>query len=269
MKRIKKFLTALVERRIAAEVEQRIATSTNLTSITQFSDEDIFIAAYPKSGNTWFQNLITGIYFGVDPELAPDTLIQELVPDVHFKNYYRRFLTPMFFKTHFLPRPEYKRVVYLVRDGRDVMVSYYYYLVAIGNTEVDFMAMVRSGDLFPSRWHEHVQAWQANPYNAEKIIIKYEDLKRDPLTELTRFCEFAGIQREQIFLQRIVDQTAFVKMQAKEKEGRMFRANQAWPQNKSFFRRGVVGSFRDEMPSDVLEVFLQDAGTTLRGLGYA
>ena len=95
-------------------VDHQIALRTDLMPITQFSDMDIFIAGYPKSGNTWLQNLITGIYFGVDPDLAPDTLIQELVPDIHFKKYYRRLKTPMFFKTHYLPRPEYKRVIYLV-----------------------------------------------------------------------------------------------------------------------------------------------------------
>ena len=262
MKRLRRFFTGLVDRRISLQ--------TGLTPITQFSDKDIFIAGYPKSGNTWFQNLITGIYFGVDPDLAPDTLIQELVPDIHFKKYYRRLKTPMFFKTHDLPRPEYKRVIYLVRDGRDVMVSYYHHQMAVRNGEVDFMAMVCEGEgLFPGKWHEHVRAWAANPYDAEKIVIKYEDLQEDPLTHLTRFCDYAHIDRDQAFLQRVIDQTEFTKMQAKEKEGRISSANKTWPPDKHFFRRGVVESYRDEMPSDVLAAFLQDAGTLLGELGYA
>ncbi len=262
MKNLGRFITGFVDRQIALQ--------TDLIPITQFLDMDIFIAGYPKSGNTWLQNLITGIYFGVDPDLAPDTLIQELVPDIHFKKYYRRLKTPMFFKTHYLPRPEYKRVIYLVRDGRDVMVSYYHHQMAIRNGEVDFMAMVCDGeDLFPGKWHEHVQAWNANPYGAEKIVIKYEDLKEDALTQLTRFCDFAHIERDQTFLQRVIDQTEFTKMQAKEKEGRISSANKIWPPDRHFFRRGVVESYRDEMSSDVLDAFLQDAGAMLRELGYA
>jgi hypothetical protein len=292
MKRLRKFIASLVERRSVLQTDpvpitqssdlalqtnpvpmtqsgSDIALLTDLTPITQFSDMDIFIAGYPKSGNTWFQNLITGIYFGVNPELAPDTLIQELVPDVHFKKYYRRFKTPMFFKTHDLPRPEYKRVIYLVRDGRDVMVSYNHYRIAIMNEKVDFMAMVRDGEgLFPGKWHEHVQAWDANPYQAEKIVIKYEDLKQDPLTVLTQFCDFAQIERDQTFLRQVIDQTEFAKLQAKERDGRIFFANQIWPTNKNFFRRGIVGSYKDEMPQDVLEVFLQDASPMLSQMGY-
>lgn len=247
-----------------------IALQMELMPITKFSDKDIFVVGYPKSGNTWFQNLITGTYFGIDPELAPDTLIQELVPDIHFKEYYRRLKTPMFFKTHDLPKPEYKRVIYLVRDGRDVMVSYYHYQTAITNEKIDFMAMVRDGEgLFPGKWHEHVQAWDTNPYQAEKMIIKYEDLKQDPFTVLTQFCAFAQIERDQAFLRHVIDQTEFAKLQAKERDGRMFFANEVWPKNQRFFRRGIVGSYKDEMPPDVLEVFLQDANPMLKQMGYA
>jgi hypothetical protein len=142
--------------------------------------------------------------------------------------------------------------------------------MAVRNGEVDFMAMVCEGEgLFPGKWHEHVQAWVANPYDAEKIVIKYEHLKEDPLTELARLCDFAHIDRDQAFLQRVIDQTEFTKMQAKEKEGRISSANKTWPADKHFFRRGVVESYRDEMPSDVLAAFLRDAGTLLRELGYA
>ena len=156
MKILGNFLTSLVDRRIASQ--------TGLTPISRFSDEDIFIVGYPRSGNTWFQHLVTGIYFGVDLDVGPVDLVPELVPDVHFKNYYWRIKTPMFFKTHHLPRPEYKRVVYLVRDGRDVMVSYYHYQAKMMNARIDFLEMVRDGGgLFPGKWHEHVQAWAANP----------------------------------------------------------------------------------------------------------
>ena len=96
---------------------------------------DVFIVAYPKSGITWLQNMVAATLYGLDPQRAPDSLVQELVPDVHYKQLYKRFRTPMVFKTHHLPRPEYRRVVYLLRDGRDVMVSYWHHLEALDNGE--------------------------------------------------------------------------------------------------------------------------------------
>src|SRR5262249_29872529 len=154
--------------------------------------EDIFIVGYPKSGNTWMQNLVAGLVFGVDPHLAPDSLVNELVPDVHDRSFYRRYTTPTFFKSHHLPQPEDRRVVYLVRDGRDAMVSYFHYLRALNGAEPDFLKMVALGEgLFPCRWHEHVEAWMKNPYGARMITIRYESLKDDLVKELRKFCQFA------------------------------------------------------------------------------
>jgi hypothetical protein len=39
--------------------------------------------------------------------------------------------------------------------------------------------------------------------------------------------------------------------------------------DRPFMRRGEVGSHRDELPPEVLEVFERTAGPTLRRLGYA
>ena len=42
----------------------------------------------------------------------------------------------------------------------------------------------------------------------------------------------------------------------------------SWPKDQFFVRRGKIGSHTDEMPSDVLDAFLQDAGPTLAKCGY-
>src|SRR5687768_13824154 len=104
-------------------------SAEKLTPIKETKAEDVFIVGYPKSGNTWLQNLAGAVVYGVLPEFAPPALMHlELVPDVHQKQFYKRYSTPMFFKSHHLPRPEYRKVVYVLRDGRDVMVSYFQFL---------------------------------------------------------------------------------------------------------------------------------------------
>ena len=89
---------------------KEVAGATELRRITDSDPEDIFVVGYPKSGNTWIQYLLAGMIFGIDARLAPDSLIQDLVPDVHFKEFYRHYLTPTFFKTHDLPQPHHRRV---------------------------------------------------------------------------------------------------------------------------------------------------------------
>lgn len=260
------YIDRIIKQRRALRIDKEIRRAADLTPVTEFAAEDIFIVGYPKSGNTWFRYLVTGVFYGVDPEYAPHTLVNSLIPNMHVKQYYQRFQTPMFFKSHFLPRPDFRRVVYLLRDGRDAMVSYYHHQAKLNRMDIDFLSMVRNGEgLFPCKWHEHVESWLSNPFEAEMIVITYEDLKKDTVHELRRFCEFAGIERDDLLLNSAADKTALEKMRRKEEKEVW---NPQWSRNQHFVRRGQVGSYKDEMPADVLDAFLDEAGDTLQKHGY-
>ena len=194
----------LAKRFMNDKLELKVRGATGLVPISQFNEEDVFIVGYPRSGHTWFQNIVVSLIYGLDPKHTPDSLVQDLVPDVHYKRYYKRYGTPMFFKSHHLPVSQYRRVVYLLRDGRDVMVSYWHYLSAIQHKNIDFLEMIQSGyGLFPCKWHEHVDTWLSNPYSTAMMVIKYEDLKRNAARELSRVCVFMGIEREESLLQQV------------------------------------------------------------------
>jgi hypothetical protein len=235
--------------------------------ITESVAEDIFVVGYPKSGNTWFQNLIAGLVYGVDARWSPPTLANDLVPDVA-NAIYRRYATPTYFKSHALPLPHYQRVIYLLRDGRDAMVSYWHFLQGLHRSELDFKALVETGlELVPCKWHEHVEAWQSNPYDADLLVIRYEDLVQQAVVELERFCRFAGISREPGFLRSMAEAASFKNLRAKEARLGMGQPDR-WPADRFFFRRGEIGSYKDEMPRQVLEAFLKDAAPTLERCGY-
>ena len=142
-----------------------------------------------------------------------------------------RYLTPTFFKTHELPRPQQRRVVYLIRDGRDAMVSYFHHLNALGKS-LDFFEIVTTGvGAFPCRWHEHVEAWTANPYSAQMITISYEMLKRDTVAALERICDFAGLERDRTTLEIVVRNSTFEIL--REKEKKFGWAGSGWPKEQS------------------------------------
>jgi len=264
-------LTAPVRKIVSKKIDQRIRRFTETLPISEVSERDIFIVGYPKSGNTWFQNIFAGLIYGVNPELTPDQVVQDLVPDVHYKRYYRRYSDSMFFKSHFRPRPDYRKVIYIVRDGRDVMVSYFHYLKTLKekqgfNISFEQLLLDREGLFQKCLWHEHVEAWLANPHHSEILIVKYEDMLENFVEELKRICEFVNLEIPESYLEELQQRTTFNRMRSKEIKFGL--NNPAWPKEKLFTRRGKAGSYKDEMPEKIQEHFLQISSDALLKLNY-
>jgi len=127
--------------------------------------------------------------------------------------------------------------------------------------------MVRDGrGLAYGPWHEHVRQWTANPYGADFMVVRYEDLLDDATRELRRFCEFAGIARDDALLHQVALGASFEIMQGKE--ATLGWEDESWPRDKPFVRRGEVGSFVDEMADELLVEFERQAAPMLRAWGY-
>jgi|ERR1017187_1626423 hypothetical protein len=243
------------------------ATPEGFVPMGSYQPDDLFIIGFPKSGHTWTQNLIAEALYGFSAETTPDKLIQDLVPDIHYRKYYKRYHSPMFFKAHALPAPEFRRVIYLLRDGRDAIVSYLHHLEAIERRNMDFLHLVKTGEgLFPCKWHEHVGRWQANPFQASMLVVRYENLIQDTVQQLGRMLSFAGIERSSAQLEAAVRRSSFSSMQEREKQSGL--ENSQWPKDRLFVRRGKVGSFQDEMPTEVQQAFLLEAAPMMNQLGY-
>ena len=78
----------------------------------------------------------------------------------------------------------FRRVIYVVRDGRDVMYSYYRFRHGLGqNLALNFSQFIEpSRKHYPGpRWHEHVEGWleRGEAEEVELLLVKYEDLHRN------------------------------------------------------------------------------------------
>ena len=238
----------------------------NLEPIENTLAHDVFIAGYPKSGNTWMQNLIAGLIYGLEPSYAQDSLIQDLVPDVHAKKYYKRYSEITFFKSHNLPSPNMKKVIHLVRDGRDAIASYYSYYNKLGR-KCSFEDLIIDGNhLSYSKWHEHTKAWINNPYDAEILILKYEDLIENPYLQLKRVLNFIGLERPNEVFERTVEGNAFQKM--KDREKKFGWEDKKWKPKEGFIRKGKIGSYKDEIPENLIDYFEKESFKELRHFNY-
>ncbi len=89
--------------------------------ITVYPD-DVFLTSYPRSGNTWMRFLVGNLVH--EKEAVTFLNLERLLPDmyIHSDRDMRSMPHPRVIKSHECFDPRYKRVVYIVRDPRDVAV---------------------------------------------------------------------------------------------------------------------------------------------------
>ena len=117
----------------------------------------MFLVSYPRSGNTWVRFLIANLLKPAGVEIDFHN-VQEYVPEINRNNdIIESILSPRVIKSHALYDPAFPKVIYLVRDGRDVYVSYYYYRLKQLEEGYTFSDFLRQKDHYPSLWNDHVE----------------------------------------------------------------------------------------------------------------
>ena len=106
-------------------------------NLTVFPD-DVFLTSYPRSGNTWTRFLIGNLIYQDEPVTFAN--IESRLPEIYFNSdhYLRSLPRPRILKSHECFQPQYPRVIYIVRDPRDVAVSFYHHNVKAGNIADDY-----------------------------------------------------------------------------------------------------------------------------------
>ncbi|PVD31247.1 hypothetical protein C0Q70_06659 [Pomacea canaliculata] len=72
------------------------------------------------------------------------------------------------------------------------------------------------------------------------IVITYEDLKEDPVRELSRLSQFLDKNHNRDFVERVADSCSFLRM--KERKGHNWLTNGG---DTIFYRKGEVGDWRN------------------------
>lgn len=235
------------------------------------SPSDSFLASYPKSGNTWMKFMLAQSLGGAAVDFDS---VEGLIPDVGTHRGTPQLLPNQgrLIKTHEPYRPSlrrhYRRAIYMVRDGRDVAVSYYFSMLRTGLFDGSFSAFLdrflagRIGGF--GAWHEHVLSWlEAEP---RPLVLRYEDLLDDPVGGLREATTFVGMSLSDERLQEIVEANTADAMRSKESGTRIDRERVRSDIN--FVRSASSGEWREHFSGDDLSRFVGLAGTALDRSGY-
>jgi hypothetical protein len=161
--------------------------------------DDVFIASYPRSGNTLLRFLLADVATGSQADFES---IDRLIPAVgHHGNAPALASGHRLIKTHEPHRRDYKKAVYLVRDVRGVLNSWWATIGPEPGDDLDtFVSKFASGRGFSiGSWEDHVRSWQrAHQQSPSSVrIYRFEDLRSQPATLLGEIAEFVGIPASQ------------------------------------------------------------------------
>ncbi|MCC5822912.1 MAG: sulfotransferase domain-containing protein [Phycisphaerales bacterium] len=225
------------------------------------------VLEYPKCGGTWLCKMLADALRIPFAQYSCMPIAMPAVVHGHW-TYHQRL----------------RNVVFLNRDGRDVIVSYYFHCCRrYGNqttsagvrkmihrlygTNPDLDAhcenlprfieeMYRNPSGAPMNWRDYNLSWHEKP---GVVYTRYEDLRADCVAELDRIVRALGRESAPWNTERAVDGHSMQRLtgRAPGQEDR-----------DSFIRKGVVGDWVNSFNEESMQIFADLAGDALVSLGY-
>jgi hypothetical protein len=255
----------------------------------------VWIASYPKSGNTWVRFMACNLLFGQQNSAAA---MNVLAPDIHE-------VGPQFghgshaglVKTHFaysssLPLAERTAgAIYVVRRPEDVLVSNFHYANRSGGDANDsrtafdqyFEAfMLHRGDprwvrLGMGSWEENVMSWLGGAHPFPVVAIRYEDLSADPQRVCSGLAQLLRPGSSAADIAQAVDNSMFARMREieeadirEERVGIFYKPylQESVDAGLRFMRRGSVGEGAKRLTPEQRARLADVFAPTLKQLRY-
>jgi hypothetical protein len=231
--------------------------------VKAFSRKCYVVTEYPKSGGTWVSQMLSDY-------------LEVPFPRNRFPEFRKCII-----HGHYRYSPGMRNVFVVLRDGRDIMVSFYYHSLFINDRyNEDNVEKVRRDLPFadyndirenlPSfieyvflhegryrlKWNQFIRSWSGQ----DAAFIKYENLLLNPVDELSSALEkVCNCEPDRQRLKGIVERYSFKSQTGRDpgEEGK-----------ESFLRKGIAGDWKNHFTKNAREVFDNFAGSELVSLGY-
>jgi len=261
--------------RLVAGAKRAVGLYKPRRDLTIFPD-DVFLVSYPKSGNTWSRFLVANLMHPDQP--ADFANLHRLVPDPFgtYKRVFDHMPRPRVIKSHECFDPTYPRVIYIVRDPRDVAVSQYHFhrkcrLIADDCPMEDYLPRFLAGEVCRhGSWGENVASWLATRRSGHRfLLLRYEDMVSSTATELSRIAGFLGIPATPSLISQTVERSSADRMRKLEKaQSHLSTLTKDGRQDLPFVRAAGSGGWRSALPPDAVAQIESAWGYLMQRLGY-
>ncbi|MBF0545103.1 MAG: sulfotransferase domain-containing protein [Candidatus Riflebacteria bacterium] len=273
----------------------------------------IWLASYPKSGNTWLRIFLANylrdglepvdinklesppiassrIWFdeltGVQATALDNASIKRLRPGV-YRCLARDAQETLFVKVHdawgfashnesLFPADVTAGVVYIIRNPLDLAISCAHHwgislIKAVENLcNPDFAIGGTTGGVSEQlsqnlgSWSGHIRSW-LDESNLPVYLVRFEDLHIDTEGVFSKIVNFCNLPFERARLGKAVAFSGFAELQRQEREKGFC---ECLTSSRPFFRRGTVGTWREELPSELVQKIETIHGQFMRRFGY-
>ncbi len=264
----------------------------------------VWLASYPKSGNTWVRTFIANLILGDSgpanindlqiPTAANRHLFDEvagieasdLTPEEIARvrpRVYRQIAedsaATVFLKIHdacgpIVPSEATAGAIYIIRNPLDVAVSFAHHMTKPIEWSIEEMALNTAGyysDL-PVRnlnqqllsWSGHVRSW-VDQRAFPVHVVRYEDLHEQPVEAFTAVATCCGLQNKPNSVQLAMERSSFGLLQTQEVNAGFGER----PEKLAlFFRQGRAGAWREVLSPAQVARIIDDHGPVMERFGY-
>ena len=266
----------------------------------------VWLASYPKSGNTFVRSMLASYFFSKDG-LYDFSLIKNIKQFPHgglfeklginiknqsevINNYIKvqdiinKSESIQFFKTHSFFFDKFTNlnntlgVIYIVRDPRNVIISFSNFMNMSMEETLKFMTKGKGDGLsWIENWSKNYKSWKIFQKHQKYLLIKYEDLIQKPDVIFFEILEF--INKLQNKSKIIIDEnkfkntiksTSFSNLQKLEKEKGFPEAHKDQNTGKitPFFSLGSKRDWTKSLDENIILELEKNFNQEMKELGY-
>ncbi|XP_008430281.1 sulfotransferase family 2, cytosolic sulfotransferase 3 isoform X1 [Poecilia reticulata] len=265
--------------------ETHSAESLKFAQEFTLKDDDVLSVTYPKSGTIWMQEILPLVLNGGDLTPIQTVVNWDRVPwleETRLAQVVDKLPSPRALVTHFrysfMPpsfRTSKAKVVYVMRNPKDVLVSSYYFhqmatFLEDPGTFEEFMEKFLDGRVFFGKWTDHVKSWRNAELGDRILFITYEEMVQDLPASIRHISGFLHRNLSEEVIQKIAEHCSFQSMKANAMSNFSLCPKEYMDSDKSpFLRKGIAGDWKNHFSSEQLARFKSVITKELEGENFS
>ncbi|XP_059109568.1 sulfotransferase 2A1-like [Peromyscus eremicus] len=233
-------------------------------------DEDTVILTYPKSGTNWLIEIVCLIQTKGDPTWIQSVPIWDRSPWIESPDGYQKLINKegpriiiSHLPFHLFPKSFFSskaKVIYLIRNPRDVLVSGYFFwskMKVVKNPESlrTYFEWFLKGNVAYGSWFEHTRAWLSMRERDNFLLLSYEDMKKDAKSTIKKICDFLGKKLEPDELDMVLKYSSFQAMKENNMSNYSLVPEDMASKDLVLLRKGMAGDWKNHFTVAQAEAF--------------